>query len=579
MSRILITVAFLTAISLSSLAVAVNWDGEAGDGKWSSQENWSDDTKPADFETVSIDGALFTTITVDESVEVNLVITNSQPGNVITFTADCTLDGLSIDYERDNAERFPENTNLTIEIPASVTLTIDNDSASNIASVKGAGNVIKQGPGRLATSGPWTNFTGKVTIKQGLVGGTWWDYPNSYARLTNANLVVEDGGSFITRLKGQEMAASMTLSGMGRPTDAQWWNVQGGAVNNTDHFGGDTPELTLQTGPVTLADDTRITVSWVQHNYINMGNVEWRWNCPVNGPGKLHKWGLNLLVLNGAVTNEGGVICEMGPIEINGTVSGDVTVATPLDTVTGWYDGWWPPFNGQTNITGTGTIGGRLTMEDGSKLLPRWLEPCSTTGVPSPGLPTQFRTPRTLNTASATLKGCIYEVNINDATGTAGTNWNLLNVTNDLVLAATTETPLTVKLSSITGANAYGLADNFGNTQNYVWPIIRADAVTGFDQTAFVVDSTGFLNDTGTKNFSVKQIGDEIAIVFGTPLDGDANMDCKVNILDLIFVRNRLNQSIETGDNWQANVNGDDNINILDLIYVRNRLNTSCGDL
>jgi len=96
MSRILITVAFLTAISLSSLAVAVNWDGEAGDGKWSSQENWSDDTKPADFETVSIDGALFTTITVDESVEVNLVITNSQPGNVITFTADCTLDGCQL---------------------------------------------------------------------------------------------------------------------------------------------------------------------------------------------------------------------------------------------------------------------------------------------------------------------------------------------------------------------------------------------------------------------------------------------------------------------------------------------------
>jgi len=62
------------------------------------------------------------------------------------------------------------------------------------------------------------------------------------------------------------------------------------------------------------------------------------------------------------------------------------------------------------------------------------------------------------------------------------------------------------------------------------------------------------------------------------PVEGDANLDCKVNILDLIFVRNRLNQDVATGDNWQADVNVDGKINILDLIYVRNRLNTKCPD-
>jgi len=60
------------------------------------------------------------------------------------------------------------------------------------------------------------------------------------------------------------------------------------------------------------------------------------------------------------------------------------------------------------------------------------------------------------------------------------------------------------------------------------------------------------------------------------PIPGDANMDCKVNILDLIFVRNRLNQSVDTGDNWQADVNEDGKINILDLIFTRNHLNTTC---
>jgi len=60
------------------------------------------------------------------------------------------------------------------------------------------------------------------------------------------------------------------------------------------------------------------------------------------------------------------------------------------------------------------------------------------------------------------------------------------------------------------------------------------------------------------------------------PIDGDSNMDCRVNILDLIFIRNKLNQDVATGDNWKADVNNDLRINILDLIYVRNKLNTSC---
>ena len=59
-------------------------------------------------------------------------------------------------------------------------------------------------------------------------------------------------------------------------------------------------------------------------------------------------------------------------------------------------------------------------------------------------------------------------------------------------------------------------------------------------------------------------------------LEGDANRDCNVNVLDMIFVRNRLNQPIGTGDNWKADVNGDGKINVLDLIYVRNRLNAKC---
>ena len=43
-----------------------------------------------------------------------------------------------------------------------------------------------------------------------------------------------------------------------------------------------------------------------------------------------------------------------------------------------------------------------------------------------------------------------------------------------------------------------------------------------------------------------------------------------------IFIRNRLNQAVTTGDNILADVTKDTRINILDLIAVRNKLNSVC---
>lgn len=60
------------------------------------------------------------------------------------------------------------------------------------------------------------------------------------------------------------------------------------------------------------------------------------------------------------------------------------------------------------------------------------------------------------------------------------------------------------------------------------------------------------------------------------PIPGDVNRDCKVNILDMILIRNRLGQDVRIGDNWKADVNQDNGINFLDLFFARNHLNTKC---
>ena len=50
----------------------------------------------------------------------------------------------------------------------------------------------------------------------------------------------------------------------------------------------------------------------------------------------------------------------------------------------------------------------------------------------------------------------------------------------------------------------------------------------------------------------------------------DANRDGLVNILDLIFIRDKLNSDVSISDNWKADTNQDGKINLLDLIFVRN---------
>jgi hypothetical protein len=56
----------------------------------------------------------------------------------------------------------------------------------------------------------------------------------------------------------------------------------------------------------------------------------------------------------------------------------------------------------------------------------------------------------------------------------------------------------------------------------------------------------------------------------------EINEDCAVNILDMLEVRNRLQENPASDENWKADLNGDGAINILDLLFVRNDLGTTC---
>jgi len=60
-------------------------------------------------------------------------------------------------------------------------------------------------------------------------------------------------------------------------------------------------------------------------------------------------------------------------------------------------------------------------------------------------------------------------------------------------------------------------------------------------------------------------------------LTGDANGDQRVNIFDLVQVRNALNQA-PTQSTFTRDVTADGAINIFDLVAVRNVLNTALAN-
>ncbi len=69
--------------------------------------------------------------------------------------------------------------------------------------------------------------------------------------------------------------------------------------------------------------------------------------------------------------------------------------------------------------------------------------------------------------------------------------------------------------------------------------------------------------------------GEEFGKMSSCPckLESDVNGDCKVNLLDMIGIRNNLN-----GDNLNYDVNRDGKINLLDMIKVRNDFNKVCPE-
>lgn len=124
----------------------------------------------------------------------------------------------------------------------------------------------------------------------------------------------------------------------------------------------------------------------------------------------------------------------------------------------------------------------------------------------------------TLSFSSVTLGGGgIYDFDIQNAGGVAGTNYSTLNVSGALTLSATQGSPFQITLTSINPSTGTPGPATFDPTLAYSWTLVSAGSITGFDPTAFTFNTSGFQNPLGTGNFFVSENGNALDLNF-TPV-------------------------------------------------------------
>ncbi len=325
--------------------------------------------------------------------------------------------------------------------------------------------------------------------------GTWnsfdgWDIPGGKPGV-DAGLSVQDSATF-----GAAATAARTITlGAAIPTlrsltfdnsGASYYITAGGAGRlQLGTAGGD--------GTVSVVSGTHTVSSGIEFAQYTTATIatgsRLLLSGALTGSAALVKNGAGRLDVDGTGSFSGLTSVEDGLLNVNGSIaSSEVTVG-----------------NGGT-LGGSGTVGG-TTIETGGTLAPG-------------------NSPGTLNISGdlTWASGGQYNWQVVNASGTAGSSWDLVDISGDLDLTfLSAESPFSINLWTLasTGPDVDGDAINFNNQQSYTWTIARvAGSILGFDASYFTINlgaangTSGWSNDLGGGTIGIVQNGQDLDLVF-----------------------------------------------------------------
>jgi fibronectin-binding autotransporter adhesin len=412
-----------------------------------------------------------------------------------------------------------------------IDLTVNNSLANAIS---GTGNVRLIQPSTLTFTGTNKTYSGNTFI--GPSGGTIADAnagaysPNSTMKLSTGTTLDVNYNETVAGLIGNSgTAGNVSLaSGVNLIVNNAAANTFQGVISGStgsltiggagssvftgaNTYGGGS---TINSGATLQIGDGSTTNSSIGGAIVDNGTLTLDEDSSANvafanaisGTGAVSVLTGGTITLPNANTYSGGTTIYSGTVILTNSTgsalgSGPVTLtsSTPSSIGSGGA------LIANNSITGALTIGG------GGKLFP---------GMFNSGASTF--TPGTFSAPSATLagNGLLYFF-INNTTGTAGTNWSLLNISGALNITASNSAQFGISINSVTAGNLAGSVINFNPAQSYSWMIASASGgITGFASNAFITTTAnfgsnpGFANSLGTGSFFVSQSGNNLFLNF-----------------------------------------------------------------
>jgi len=337
---------------------------------------------------------------------------------------------------------------------ASGSLTFDGGTLATTAAFASARDIALAGAGTIRTTG------GTLTLSGALSG------PGSLTKTGSATLVVAGNNTGFTGAT-TIAAGTLTLGHASALGQSGAVSIASGAILDSAAHGFD---LARVSGAGTLTGSGAFSHDSVSNR--SLATI-------LAGTAGLTKSGSGTLTLTGASTYTGTTTVAAGRLVVDGSIA-----ASALTTV-----------NAGATLAGHGTLGA-LTIASGATLAPG----------DSPG---------TLSAGDTTFAGgATFQFELNNATGAAGTNWDLLAVNGTLTLSATSGNPFTLDLTSLTSGNATGLAANFDATSDYSFTFLTTTAgVSGFSSDAFAIATSHFSNPfSGTWSVSLTNSGRDLSL-------------------------------------------------------------------
>jgi autotransporter-associated beta strand protein len=310
------------------------------------------------------------------------------------------------------------------------------------------------------TGGTWNQTTGGIVV--GDAADLNWagrGDVNQSGGTVNADYVFLQKGTY--NLNGGNLSAFGVSDTKAERTGV--FNFNGGTLrardNNADFITADTVEI--KSGGATI--DTTDKEVWITKGMV--------------GSGGLTKTGSGVLRLKGVNTYAGTTSANQGLTFIDGSIAGGLTI------------------NSGGAAAGQGSVGA-LEIASG--------------GVLAPGNFTG-----TMNAASSIWNGGgTYSWQVNNFLGSAGSDWDLLNISGNLAIQASSGSRFIVDIVSLLANGSLGVASNFNGDNNYSFTIATAaGGISGFDSDYFQVNTANLANSfSGT--WGVAKTGNNINLLY-----------------------------------------------------------------